>query len=196
MPLIMIFICRKYQIMPIKHLSLIILSCSFLVAACSSGQQARITPSVVSLKVLQGATEEANVRNHLQVVLDHPQEIDTHIYFNLKGTAKETNQTRFGVPDYHLLTPSPLVIPAGETSNLITYEILQDSLHETEEHFTLKIAGVGSGNAILYHVPSQLVYTHYIFEKDKKAFPDQDGDLIKMDIQIVQFPCKTSDKLN
>ncbi len=180
--------------MPIIRVLFLVLFSSWLVAACSQDPLSYDMPSVVSLKVAQGSSTEADVRHHVQIILDHPQPTDTHIYFNLKGTAKEKHQTRFGIPDYHLLTSSPLVIAAGETSQQITYDILLDSLSENEEHMTIEIIGIGRGNAVLHHIPHKLVYTHYIFEHERYA-PQHQGDFIKLGYQTVQTDQKDDPSL-
>lgn len=146
----------------------------------------RLSPSVISLDHWQDASEEATVRKRLLVTLDHPQPTDTYLHFRVSGTAQEKNHTRFGVPDYHILMRSPLVIPAGNTTYPIAFDILEDSLPEPEEHFVLEITAVGRGNAVLHTLAARRTHKHYIVEKEMRPYFEQEGDFIKTDDMLVR----------
>lgn len=89
------------------------------------------TPTV-SFEVLKGYVSEGNADYSITLNLTNGSERGINIPFELSGIAT-ANQ------DYTLLTPSPIEIESGQTSVVISFDIIDDSIQEGGESIVVSL---------------------------------------------------------
>ncbi len=96
---------------------------------------------LVRLAVLPSASEAFSARAfHAQ--LDHPTNVDVYVPFVVSGTAQ--NGLDYTSPSSNLIR-----IPAGSTTGIVTFNVINDSIFEDDESLTVRINTPANGTATL-----------------------------------------------
>ncbi|MEQ9440551.1 MAG: hypothetical protein RIG62_15975 [Cyclobacteriaceae bacterium] len=150
-----------------KYPSYAIIICLFLFS-CQDDEDTNnfgLPASLVRFSATEASSVEGSGFQQVRVSLDHPQEGKTLVNFAVEGNFALADAQQSG--DVRFITPSPLVIEAGETEAFIEFELLEDLEFEVEpETITFTLNDILEGNARLSTIASERIYRHTIQENE------------------------------
>lgn len=155
-----------------KRTSSLLLLAAGLVAACGGGGGSSSLPTVEFVEPSSSFSETSNVVQ-VVVALSSASSTAVEVPFVVTGTATEEI-------DYTLVTPSPLVIPAGSVEFAVVVRLLDDDVATgslgLELSITSPVVGANAGDILLHSLS--------ILDDENPVTEVEDNDNLKQAMQL------------